>query len=109
MTAPLDVRRPSVMRRWTYERERPAASATNRSARVPAALSGTATVTRPAISVIGLVRGLAPDHRRRQEQHDRDADGRVGDVEGVEAPVADAHVHPVDDVAVADAVEQVAD
>ena len=40
---------------------------------------------------------------------ERDADGRVGDVEGVQAQVADAHVDQVDDVPEREPVDEVAD
>ena len=49
------------------------------------------------------------EERHQDEQQDRGAHGGVGDVEGPEAEVADAHVDPVDDVAETEPVDQVAE
>ena len=114
-------------------RDRPTASATTRSARRGGSDGGTVTVTetrlrsrlrpllrgrrqpapdgirrRPRVIAPGLMRrAIEPIEHDQQEQ--RDADRRVGDVERVPAPVADAHVDEVDDVPIANAIDEVAE
>src|SRR5688572_629315 len=126
---PSAVRRPSEMSFWTWLRDRPVTSATYRSIR-PIRPSGTRRVRTPAAigaSGIDWFRGLAGSRTRwpasvdavepepprqqraRQQQQDRARDGTVGDVERVEAQVAQAGVHEVDDVAQPQPVEHVAE
>ena len=125
MSTPSRVTRPSEMSRWTWAREIPDASATNLSARPDEPVAGTSTRT---TVLTGGRRWAAARRRRRrrggrvrvasqpraqqpddQQQHDRDADGRIGHVEGVEARIADARVDPIHHVTVPHAVQEVPD
>src|SRR5439155_13048209 len=53
--------------------------------------------------------GLWPLERREQHDRNADGDGCVGDVEGRPVQVAPVEIEEVDDLAVADAIEQVPD
>ena len=103
---------------WTWLRDSPVASATKRSTR-PAVPSGTRTVRMPAATGASGIQasprrlGRSVTARRRNaltsSSRMASADRGVGDVERVEAQVAEAGVDPVDDVAEAEAVDHVAE
>src|SRR6266404_7141002 len=126
--SPSVVRWPAEMSFWTWLRDNPVTSATNRSTRSLAASSGTRRIRVPGVAAPGPAAAPAsmsaiidriPPRRSRiaerrsdgqQDQHeDRPADRRVGDVERVPANAADAGVDEVDDIAETQPVRHVAE
>ena len=59
-------------------------------------------------SEVALLLTLLPPQQRR-DRDDADHDRRVRDVEGPEADVADAHVDEIDDITLADTIQQIAE
>src|SRR6476661_2759869 len=112
IATPSAVRRPSEINFCTWLRERPVASATNRSIR-PGGPSGTRSLRIPgavAASGIGTLDGTAQQVRQEggdDQEQDRARDRGIGDVERVEPQVPESDIDPVDDVAESEAVGHV--
>ena len=110
------VSRPSAMSRCTYDRERPDASATKRSARDSRRARGDLDGDHARHHAWPAPTGRRPaagqpvaEQRRDDEQEDAMLIAASAMFQAYQREIADAHVHEVDDVAEANAVDEVAD
>src|SRR4051794_19463754 len=90
-------------------------AASGSGASMPGASGSVAAASTASPTPTAGVSGISPEirelreHRHREQEEDRRRDARVREVVREEPPRPDPHVHEVDDVAVIEAVEEVAD